>query len=1412
MAASTSRASAPPSRTPTARITTPADPPRPAGTPPVDSPVAEQQPADHAAAPLPALATSRPASQAARDPVPNSEPDLATTKSSPNVLTSLADVTATALAPTLSDADLFPGYSFDPPEVSPPVLAARALLPPVVRARFPERKPSPGGLRPLHAGKVVPVPKCKRSAPPPAPAPTPVPPEPTSSTHAVPTLRAPAKPAIQKRRAVAPTPRTAPPAPSPDSDASRRAAALASLMASIQDLRAHKPPSPTRAKSPVPLSALTATPATPGLHRRLQSNQIFLRESQVALEAKQTARDTRWAAIRANVAAEFAALRMLPPVPAAPAAPTPLTQLPPAKVDSGVLPDLDEEWNDPVVPASAIATVDVASIRQHYIPLPRRRTTPRTTANLDPAGLPDLATCPHLHASPPPAPLTSARRACKLAVTNTGTNAVRVHVHPVDVVWADHVSVEPQVRTLFTGQTLAAPVAVVGVPESETVRAAVVVQVDDVQYVWRVNVEPDRFEPECSVDWVVPALGPLGAVVCIENAGLTSGTVDVSWSHPNLFAIDLNSIMVEPHGKAAFRVFAETNETTGWPSGACIQLSSDGAVWHSIRVLPAAPSTTPRPDSALTLTPIMHDLGLLPLTRPATHTLTLRNRKSHAVRFSATASGTHARADPSSGFVQRLATHPIAVHLTGTVAGPFDATVTVRGNGVPPMTAKVGGTWYDPAFEARAAVDLWNNVEVGSEVMAMIRVTNPSPVAVDVQVRAENAISRTSARGKAAELDPDDAGISSDDDDNVPHIDPHTLHIPAHASAVTRILVRVPSNLGAWRATVTVTSRDHAVRITLHGHATAPVVKITPHTLVLPPASASFRATGAFDLVWAAPNRIVHHDLRATTTHPVEATFEIGMPESIHAASAAALRIYPIRGTVREGGHVRVHVFYSPPPPVPPTPAPPAAASPPPPADLAASRRFSLLPSAAKPSGARRSVADTDNTAVSAASTPAVQTRTDAVVRVPVRITPTNGGHGNGKRAEVQWVTVAVSAVSPAFTLSLPGNAPAVGMGPLVIDVGPVPLGTTATATIAVISHLPRSPLDVHVRANPAGHVALMHAVRPVAPLAAGTVALAVTPERDGAFTAPVELFGASTRARMEVRGVAYAPAITVTTETRLGNIWAHEALAAAIASVVNGAAHAVPWTVTDAGSGAAAVRAVPPTPIPGKGTAQVMLDIPATPTVPTAPCSHAVRVAVTGAPARQLCVTWTPRTLGMVLDGAPIAGPMAVRLVATWTRGVRGRGAKRGSDVWRLTVPGVQVTHVRAPAGAKVDTKRAPVAGSFTATAAAVLDAGAGWALEPATGTVEPGSSVDVRVVPPPPVGVEWVEVVQGVDGGSVYVAPPMRDGPPGLEGAVVPVAMVGGFDAETRKMVPDTAPKVWEVHVVVEVVDEEGKDGLTG
>ncbi|KAJ3364173.1 hypothetical protein GGF32_002553 [Allomyces javanicus] len=1426
MAASTSRASAPPSRAPTARIATPADPPRLAGTPPVDLPIVDQQPVD-------ALATSRPTSRPltgsaandvlasndqgiAPDPVLNSEPDpttttTTTTKSSAYLLSSLADVTATAPEPTLSDADLFPGFSFDSPEISPPVLAGRAPLPPVVRDRFPERTPSHGGSRTLHAGKAAHVPKSKRSALPPAPAPTPVPPEPAIA-HAVPAFRAPAaKPAIQKRRAPIPTPRAAPPAPAVETDASRRTAALAHLMASIQDLRAHKPPAPTGAKSPVPLSALTATPATPGLHRRLQSNQMFLHDSQVALEAKQTARETRWAAIRANVAAEFAALRTLPPVPAAPVVPTPPTQSP-TKVDSGVLPDLnDDEWTDPVVPASAIATVDVASIRQHYIPLPRRRTMPRTTTNVDPAALPDLATCAHLHASPPPAPLTSARRACALAVTNTGTNSVRVRVQPVDVVWADHVHVAPQVATLVTGQTLTARVAVVSVPESETVCAAVVVQVDDAQYAWRVNVEPDRFEPECGVEWVVPALGPVGAVVRVENAGLKPGTVDARVSHPDLFAVDSDSITVEPCSQAAFRVVALTNATAAWPADASIQLLVNGTAWRNLRVLATAPSTTPRPDPVLMLTPTTHDLGLLPLTRPATHTLTLHNRKSHAVRFSVAASGTHARADPGSGFVQRLATHPIMVHLTGAAAGPFYATVTVRGNGVPPVTAKVGGTWYGPAFEARAAVDTWEGVEVGSEVRAVIRVTNPSPVAVDVQVRAENAVSGTAKREKAAELDPEDAAISSDDDidEGAPHADPHALHIPAHASAVARIPLRVPSTPGAWRAAVSVVSRDHAVRIPFHGHATASLVTITPSTLVLPPASASFRATGAFDLVWAAPKRIVHHDRRAAAAQPLEATFEIGVPESTDSAAAAALRIYPIRGTVPEGGTARVHVFYSPPTPAPPTPAPPTAASPPPPADLAASRRFSLLPSAAKPSGARRSVADTDTPAVSAAPTsvPAVQTRTDAVVRVPIRITATGGR----KCAEVQWVSVAAAAVSPAFSMSNPGGTPATGT--LVIDVGAVPLGTTAIATVAVTSHLPRSPLDLHVRANPTGGVALMHAVRPIPPLASGTVILAVTPERDGSFTSPVDLHGASTRARVDVRGVAYMPAITVTTDPRLGNIWAHEPLAVAIATVANGAAHAVPWTVTDAATGnGAAVRAVPPTTIPARGTAQVMLDIPAvTAAAAVGPGTHAVRIAVAGANARNLCVTWTPRTLGMVLDGAAIAGPMAVRVVAIWTRGACGRGAKRGWDVWRLTVPGVQVTHVRAPAGAKVDTKRAPLAGSFTA-ATAQPDAGAAWALEPAAGTVEPGATVDVRVIPPPPVGVEWGEVVQGEDGETVFVTAPMRDGPPVLEGAaVVQVAMVGGFDAETRKMVPDTAPKVWEVHVVVEVADED-KDGLTG
>ncbi|KNE70645.1 hypothetical protein AMAG_15401 [Allomyces macrogynus ATCC 38327] len=1393
MAATTSRASAPPSRAQTARIATPADPPRPAGTPPADLPVVDQLPVDHAAAPLPALATSCPVSrplsglavndtlyndvpEVAPDPVPNSEPDPATiTLSSANFLSSLADVTATALAPTLSDADLFPGYLFGPPEISPLVLATRAPLPPFVRARFPERTLSHDALRPLHTGKAAHALKAKRCAPPSAPAPTPAPPEPTSSTHAPPTFRARAKPAIQKRRAPAPTSRTAPPAPAPESDASRRAAALASLMASIQDMRAHKPPAPTRSKSPVPLSALTATPATPGLHRRLQSNQMFLHDSQVALEAKQMARDVRWAAIRANVATEFAALRTLPPVPAAPAAPLPPTQQP-AKVDSGVLPDLDEDWTDPLVPASAIATVDVASIRQHYIPLPRRRAAPRTTAKVDPAALPDLATCPHLHVSLPPAPLTLTRRACTLSVANTGTKAVRVRVHPVDVVWADHVNVAPQVATLVTGQTLSARLNVVSIAESETVCAAVVVQVDDEQYAWRVNVEPDRFEPECSVEWVVPTLGPVGALVRVKNVGLKSGTVGACASHADVFAVEPESVAVEPHSKTEFRVFALTNGTLAWPADASIQLSSNGTVWHTVRVLATAPSTTPRPDPALTLSPPTHDLGLLPLTRAATHTFTLHNRKSHAVRFSAAATGTHARADPGSGFVQRLAAHPITVHLTGTVAGLFETTVTVRGNEVPPVAAKVGGAWYDPAFEARAAVDSWDSAEVGSEVRAVIRITNPSPVAVDAQVRAENAASGTVSRGtKTAELDPDEANISSDDeaDESAPRADPHALHIPAHASAVTRIPIRVPSTPGAWRAAVTVTSRDHAVRIPLHGHATAPLVTITPHMLVLPPASASFRATGAFDLVWVAPKRIVHHDRRAATSHPVEATFEIGVPESTDTAAAAALRIYPIRGTVSEGGTARVHVFYSPPPPAPPTPAPPAAASPPPPADLAASRRLSLLPSAAKASGARRIVADTDAAAVSAAAAgaPAVQTRTDPVVRVPVRITPSAGGHG-GKRAEVQWVTVTVASVSPAFTVSVSGgNAPTTG--PLVIDVGAVPLGTTATARVNVISHLPRSPLDVHVRANPVGSVSLMHAVRAIAPLGKGTVILAVTPERDGAFTSPVEIHGASTRVRVEVRGVAYAPAIAVTAETRLGNIWAHEPLAAAIANVANGAAHAVPWTVSDtaSGNGGAAVRAVPPITIPAKGTAQVMLDIPSTNSVPTGPCTHVVRVDVTGAAAREL------------------------------------RGAKRGFDVWRLAVPGVQVAHVRAPAGAKVDTKRAPPAGSFTAAAAAQPDTGAGWALEPATATVEPGSSVDVRVVPPP---LEWVEMVKDEDGGgAVYETPPMRDGPPSMEGAVVQVTMVGGFDVETRKMVPDTAPKVWEVHVVVEATaDEEGED----
>ncbi|KNE61738.1 hypothetical protein AMAG_06539 [Allomyces macrogynus ATCC 38327] len=1433
MAASTSRASAPPSRAPTARIATPADPPLRAGTLPADPLCEGLPPVDHAAAPPPTLATSRPASSPINgfvandpldisapgpvpDPLPGLEPDLTTMKSqSTNILSSLADVTATAPAPILSDADLFPGYSFDPPELSPPVLAARAPLPPVVRARFPERIPNPGGSHTLHAGKAVHVPKSKRSAPPP-PAPTPVPPEP-AITHAAPALRAPAKPAIQKRRPPVPRPRAAPPASTVENDTSRRAAALANLMASIEDLRAHKLPAPTRAKSPVPLSALTATPATPGLHRRLQSNQTFLHDSQVALEAKQTARDVRWVAIRAKVAAEFAVLRTLPPVPAAPVSPTPPTQQP-AKMKLGVLPDPnDEDWTDPVVPASAIATVDVASIRQHYIPLPRRRTTPRsTTSSVDPAALPDLATCAHLHAPPPPAPLTSARRACTLAVTNTGTSSVRVRVHPVDVMWGDHVSVAPQVATLVTGQTLTARVAVVGVPESETVCAEVVVQVDDAQYAWRVKVEPDRFEPECGVEWVAPAMGPVGSMVRVENVGLKPGAVDARASHPDLFTVDPDSVTAEPCGKAEVRVFALTDDTTALPADACIQFFSNGITWHTVRVLATTPSTLPPPDPALTLSPTTHDLGLLPLTRPASHTLTLHNRKSHAVRFSATASGTHARVDPGSGFAQRLAAHPITVHLAGTVVGPFESMITVRGNGVPPVTAKVSGIWYDPAFEAHAAVDTWERVEVGSEVVAVVRVTNPSPVAVDVHVRAEKAGSGAGKRGQAAELDPKDDGTDSDDEDDegAPCIDPHAVHVPAHASAVTRIPVRVPMTAGAWRAAVTVVSRDHMVRIPIHGHATVPLVTITPHMLVLPPASVSFRATGAFDLVWAAPKRIVHHNRRAAaTTHPVEAHFEIGVPECpTDAASAAALRIYPLRGTVHEGGTARVHVFYSPPAPAPPTPAPPAASSPPPPADFAASRRFSLMPSAAKPAGARRSVADTDGTSAASAaanSVPAVQTRTDAVVRVPVRITP------GGKRAvEVLWVHVAVAAVSPAFTVSLPGGPPTTAAGPLVIDVGAVPLGTTATATIAVTSHLPRSPLSVHVRANPVGSVALMHAIRAIASQAIGTVTLAVAPAHDGSFTSPIEIHGASTRARVEVRGIAYTPAIAITTETRLGNIWAHEPLAVAVATVVNGAPHAVPWTVTDTtggNCGAAAVRAAPPTTIPARGTAQVMLDIPATP-VPTGPCTRAIRVAATGSPARDLHVTWTPRTLGMVLDGVPVAGsPMAARVVATWTRGVRGRGKRRGWDVWRLAVPGVQVAHVRAPAGAKVDTKRAPAVGLFTVVAAAQPDAAAGWALEPATGTVEPGASVDVRVVPPSGV-VEWGEVVQGEEGRTVYVTPPVRDGPPSLEGvAVVQVAMVGGFDAETRKMVPDTAPKVWEVHVVVEVADED-TDGLTG
>ncbi|KAI9189777.1 hypothetical protein H9P43_001210 [Blastocladiella emersonii ATCC 22665] len=446
-------------------------------------------------------------------------------------------------------------------------------------------------------------------------------------------------------------------------------------------------------------------------------------------------------------------------------------------------------------------------------------------------------------------------------------------------------------------------------------------------------------------------------------------------------------------------------------------------------------------------------------------------------------------------------------------------------------------------------------------------------------------------------------------------------------------------------------------------------------------------------------------------------------------------------------------------------------------------------------------------------------------------------------RRTVQFVTVRCSVVSPAFSLAASSTS--------AIDFGPVPAGTAAVHRLRVANHQATDELTDLVVVIPPGDdgsepFRLARAVRAIPVLGTGDVYLsflapATADAASATFTRRIELRTKSTCTAVTLAATSFVPQVSWTpgaapvgtvaaaSETEwtwdLGDLYAGESATWTLAATNTGAFPVSVRGTTLAAHLDVVFAMTGGDPLAPRGApAQCTVAVTANPATAVGVPQRAHFRAEHPGPggARDVRVLFTAWTHGLVVTGLP-TGNGSAETVATfvWTpvgRIGRGRGRR---TVWRVTWPAaLTVRHLKPGVGVKVDPKK-PVLASVVRSAV-----GPSPAVEAVVAVSVPASAapVAVEVGKTVEIGLELVcapgslfeavveDAEQGDDApavagatkepGTALVSMPVGAAPPPFDGNGFDVVLTGGYDAETKKLVPDTAPRTWRVAFATRVV----------